>query len=1174
MKEAILRVHDFLAARKWLVWVMLPVLLALFLLSASRMGYQEDISAFLPRDAEAEKYSEIYMRLGGQEKIAVFFESKDTASPVETDRLIDAMECFGWQWAEADTEGWVPDLQVSVDGNQTWEVFNFIAAHTPYFLESSDYARMDSLLAQPNYIATRLDEVKAGLYAPGLAFSSAWLRNDPLNLFSPVLSRLSELNPTAGNRMEDGYLFTADGLTGVVFFDSPFGGSETGRNAELSALLKGVSAQVEAECPGVKVFATGGPLVAVENASRIKRDSLLAVAIALLLIALVLYFSFRRFSDVLWIGVTILLGAAFALGIIALFKSSISIIVLGIGSMIIGIAVNYPLHYVDHLKFQPDKRKALADQINPLLVGNITTVGAFLSLLLLKADALHDFGAIGALMLAGTILFVLFFLPVLVPSARKERRTIKLDWDRHLHPSQRTRRIVFAAFLVLTVVFLFLSRRISFDADMQHINYMTADERRGFALLAEMGESIPGYETVYAVSQAATAEEALSCNDALVQELSQAGGAVHSLAAFLPSEAEQQRRLSLWRDFLSRHPDLQEGVQREAKARGFAAAAFEPFFTVLAQKWDVRPVDWFDPVTRLLGGAMFLPEEGRTNLVNYVQVPLSDADAYKQHLRERLRQKQMDDCFCFSSTDVGNRLVSALSDDFDKIGFLCGLIVFLFLWLSFRSLELSLMSFLPLAVGWVWILGIMQLFGLQFNIVNIILATFIFGQGDDYTIFITEGLMYEHACGKKILPSYKNCVMLSALIMFIGIGALVVARHPAMRSLGYVTVIGMLTVVVMAYYLPPLVFRWLTRRRSGELRKVPFTLGGLAATGWISLVFGTTMLLVSIVAPVYFLFGKDSERKRLRYHRFLQRMCRIALRLIPGAHYTLANPYGEDFSKPAIYICNHQSHLDSLALLALQPKLVFMTNDWAWRAYGPIIRKAEFYPASYGLEKHSEHVKSLMERGYSIAIFPEGTRSLDCHVQRFHRGAFLAAKDLGMDILPFYIHGFGYALPKHDYLLRKAGLYMEVGRRIPAESIPDDVKTFVKQYRHAFAAEYDRIRRERETAAYVAPFVRYQYLYKGEDVQRECASVLRRDVYEQIDRLDGEARTVAVENSGFGVFALLLALTRRDKEVYAYETDEEKYLTAIRCQGVPDNLHYVLQTAATIPVAADILLKR
>ena len=1170
MKEAILRVHDYLVQRKWLVWLILAVLAGLFALSASRMGYQEDISAFLPHDAEADRYAAVYERLGGQDKIAIFFEPAGDGQP-DIDAMIGAMDSFEQTWQERDSLAWVPDLQAAAGGDQVRTVLQFIMANAPYFLTEEDYARMDSLLAQSGYIDARLSDVKGSLYGLGSGLSSTWLRNDPLALFSPVLERLGELNPTRNNRLEDGYLFTPDGRTGVVFFNSPFGGSETGRNGELAALLAEVSAQVEADCPGVRVFSTGGPLVAVENAARIKKDSLLAVAIALLLIALVLWLSFRRFSDVLWIGVTILFGAAFALAVLALFKSSISIIVLGIGSMIIGIAVNYPLHYVDHLKYQKDRRKTLADQINPLLVGNVTTVGAFLSLLLLKADALHDFGAMGALMLVGTILFVLFFLPVLVPQARRERHTLRLDWDSRLHPSRPLRRAAFIAFLVLTVVFFFLSRKISFDADMQHINYMTDDQRRGFALLTEMGEDDPGTTTLYVVAEALSADEAVARNEALLRALDGAdAGEFRSIAAFLPSQSLQEARLARWDAFKAAHPTLAVELRQAARREGFSETAFAPFLSLLETPFSVQPVSAFDPVTRLLGAAMFLPGEDGTRIVNYLRVPQQDAEAVQAEIRSRLPEN----CFCFRSADVTGRLVNALSGDFDRIGFLCGLIVFLFLWLSFRSLELSILSFLPLAVGWVWILGLMQIFGLQFNIVNIILATFIFGQGDDYTIFITEGLMYEHACGKKILPSYKNCVMLSALIMFIGIGALIVAHHPAMRSLAYVTIIGMFIVVLMAYYLPPLVFRWLTRRRDGSLRPVPLTLRNMAKTAWIGLAFGLAMVFVSLGCSFYFLFGKDTERKRLRYHRFIQRVSRAAVRSIPGAKFTLSNPHGEDFSKPAIYICNHQSHFDVLALLALQPKLVFMTNDWAWNFYGPVIRKAEFYPASFGLEKNSAHMKSLMERGYSIAIFPEGTRSEDCHIQRFHRGAFLAARELGLDILPLYIHGFGYALPKHDFLLRKAGLYLEVGERIPAADIPEDIRTFVREYRHDFAAEYDRIRRERETAAYNAPYVRYQYLYKGEDAMRERAAVLNKKTYAEIDGIPAAVRTVSVTGSGCGVYALLLALTHRDKEIYAYEQDEEKYLTAVRCQAVPENLHYIWEKETTGHVPADLTIGR
>ena len=1134
MKRIILHIYDFLSARKGLAVVLLAVLIGLCALSALRMDYEEDISAFLPQSEESKRYSEVYNRLG-QDRMAVFFEARDMA---ETDpyRLMDAMTAFGGIWADADTARLVPDLRVSTDADAVETVFGFIRENWPYLLTEADYARMDSLLALPGYVHDRMEENRRSFYSLASGFASTYFRSDPLGLFSPVLKRLEALNLSTRSRVEDGFLFTGDGRTGVVLFNSPFGGSESGRNAELVALLQTVKARTEAEFPDIAVTSTGGPEVAVGNASRIKKDSFLALALAAILICIVLWLSYKRFADVFWILVSILSGALFALEIIALFKSSVSLIVLGIGSMIIGIAVNYPLHYVDHLKYQPDKRKALAEQVNPLLVGNITTVGAFLSLLLLKADALHDFGFIGAMMLVGTILFVLVFLPVFVPEATRPRTTLKLDLDRHINLSPKARKAVFAGFLVLTALLGWLSTKVSLDADMHHINYMTPEQSRGFALLEGMGASRDGSSTVYVVATGATVEEALQVNESLPLE-----GAT-GLGAFLPSRKEQAVRLARWNAFLERHPDLSDRIIDEGLKADFTAHAFQPFFDLLDRDLTVQEVDYFAPITETIGQAMYLPGEGKVQVVNYLRTDV-----------EALRARLPEGAFAFTTEDVSGTLVRLLSEDFDRIGLLCSLIVFFFLWLSFGRLELSLASFLPLAVGWVWILGTMRLFGLQFNIVNIILATFIFGQGDDYTIFMTEGLMYEYATGKRILRSFKNAVVLSALIMFIGIGALVVARHPALRSLAEVTVIGMFTVVVMAYYLPPLVFRFLTRKK-GEPRKVAWTLGRSLRTGYIFVVFLLAMLGLSVWTFFLFLGGR-TQRKQERYRNALMKTARLALKAIPGCPYTYSNPYGEDFSKPAMYICNHQSHLDVLAILALHPKLILMTNEWVWNSpfYGYLIRKAEFYPVMEGLEKNLEHMKDLTARGYSIVIFPEGTRSPDCRIQRFHRGAFLSARELGLPVLPLYIHGFGYALPKKDFLLRKAGLYMEVGKRF---EVPEgDLAAFTREVRHRYQAEYARIRRERETAAYTAVYVRYQYLYKGHDADAECRRVLIPETIARVDALTGTELTIP--EAGCGVYALLVALTHPEMQVRAYEKDEDKYLTAVRCAGVPDNLTYI-----------------
>ena len=1140
MKRLVLHIYDYFSAHKGRAIFLMAVILGICTLLALRVHYEEDITAFLPQSEESKRYSDVYNRLG-QDRMAVFFESDED----DSDRLMDAMTAFGENWANADKAHLVPNLAVATEADAVQGVFDFIRANWPYFLTEADYARMDSLLAVPGFVEEKMAENERSFYSMASSFSSQYMRSDPLGLFSPVLQRLEALNPATKSRVEDGFLFTGDGRTGVVLFNSPFGGSDSGKNAELKALTDTVKARTAAQFPGVRIFSTGAPEVSVENAARIKKDSFLALAIAALLICIVVWFSYKRFADVFWILVSILAGALFALGIIACFKSSVSLIVLGIGSMIIGIAVNYPLHYVDHLKYQPDKRKALADQVNPLLVGNITTVGAFLSLLLLKAEALHDFGFIGGMMLVGTILFVLVFLPVLVPAASRPRNTVKLDFDRHIHLSPKARKWVFIGFLILTAVFWWLSRGISFDADMHHINYMTPEQERGFAILEEMGASADGSSTVYVVASGKTPEEALQRNEAIAPLLEGATG----LGSFLPSQQEQAKRIARWNTFLESHPDLSDRIIDAGLKSGFTAHAFQPFFDVLDTEWEVKKPLYFDPVLQTMGSAMFLEGEDRYQLVNYLHT--TDLEGTKAALRVNLPEET----FCFSMDDVSGTLVRLLSEDFDRIGLLCSVIVFFFLVLSL-GLHMGITAFLPLVVGWIWILGTMRLFGLQFNIVNIILATFIFGQGDDYSIFITEGLMYEYATGRKILRSFKNAVVLSALIMFIGIGALIVARHPALRSLAEVTVIGMFTVVVMAYYLPPLVFRFLTRKK-GEPRKIAWTLGRSLRTGYIFVVFLLAMLVLTVWT--FFLFlGGSTPRKREKYRTALMKTARLAIKAIPGCPYTLSNPHGEDFSRQAVYVCNHQSHFDVLPILALHPKVILLTNEWVWNSpfYGYLIRKAEFYPVTDGLEKNMSHMKDLVSRGYSIVIFPEGTRSQDCRIQRFHRGAFLAARELGLPILPLYIHGFGYALTKHDFLLRKAGLYMEVGERF---EVPEgDLAAFTRKVRHDYEREYARIRRERETASYNATYVRYLYLYKGHDAQTECRRILNPETIAEVDALTGSA--LSVPESSCGVYALLVALTHPEMQVTAYEEDEDKYLTATRIADIPENLTYICGT--------------
>jgi 1-acyl-sn-glycerol-3-phosphate acyltransferase len=324
-------------------------------------------------------------------------------------------------------------------------------------------------------------------------------------------------------------------------------------------------------------------------------------------------------------------------------------------------------------------------------------------------------------------------------------------------------------------------------------------------------------------------------------------------------------------------------------------------------------------------------------------------------------------------------------------------------------IELSLLAFLPLTLGWFWILWIMNIFDIRFNIVNIILATFIFGQGDDYTIFMTEGLMYEYTCKRKLLDSYKNSIILSSLIMFIGIGTLILAQHPALSSLAEITIIGMGSVVLMTFILPPVIFRWLTQKK-GKRRLMPVTLANFVSSVYAFTAFLVGSLILTTAGFFFFTLGKATDKKKLLYHRLMRRIAHFVVMRIPRVKTTYNNFDQTIFDKPAVIICNHQSHIDLMCIMSLTPKLIILTNDWVWNSpfYGRLIKYADFYPVSNGIENALDKLQAIVKKGYSVMVFPEGTRSEDCSIQRFHRGAFYLAKQLKLDILPVLIHGVGH----------------------------------------------------------------------------------------------------------------------------------------------------------------------
>ncbi len=189
------------------------------------------------------------------------------------------------------------------------------------------------------------------------------------------------------------------------------------------------------------------------------------------------------------------------------------------------------------------------------------------------------------------------------------------------------------------------------------------------------------------------------------------------------------------------------------------------------------------------------------------------------------------------------------------------------------------------------------------------------------------------------------------------------------------------------------------------------------------------MLIINVLSLVYFLLLGWSQTARTLYRRCLNKIAEWFTNHIPGLDFQLINPNGHVFGeKPMLYVCNHQSVLEVVPLFALTEKLVILTKGWVWYnpLLGVVLRLCHCLPVTKDNEQNIAKLAKLVEQGYSIVVFPEGTRSRTGDIGRFHRGACYMAERLELDICPLLLEGMIDVLSKNEFRIRPGKVTLTV----------------------------------------------------------------------------------------------------------------------------------------------------
>ena len=1181
MTEPFLYIYQYFAGHRKIFFT---VFIGLFLITgffALKLKPEEDISKILPKDRQSKKMNDVLQNTRFADKLVVMISLNDS-NHIAPDTLTAFSDSFSSRLLSS-YPSLIHELQNRVNDSLFPALIQLVTDHLPVFLEPADYKAIDSL-QNVQLVKEKLSADLHTLSSPAGFAMKSFITRDPLAIGAAAFKKIRLLQYDDNFDLYDGHVISKGNRYMLLFISPAFGPENTGKNIRL---LKGIDELIadlrQHDFPGVHADYFGGVAVAAGNAAQLKKDSIVTLCITSLFLLVFIGWYFKKKRAPVLILLPVLLGALFSLSTVYFIKGSISVIALGAGSIVLGIAINYSLHIYNHFRYQQDMRTVIKDLAFPLTIGGLTSIGGFLCLLFVQSEILKDLGLFAAFSLIGASLSSLIFLPQLIskpPSGNASSDYADRGrWIQRIatyHPENNKWLVVII--FILTIFFSFFIKRVGFDQDVMHMNYMPRKLKEAENTLNQLNAY--SLRSVFVITDGKNLNEALKKQASVNKkiEILQEKNIVKKYSGIfniLISDSLQKKRIADWNQYWSANKKniLLHNLIQAGGSLGFNPAAFDPFIHTLTTDFQPLNATQTDILRNGFANDYIITKPNQVSLVSLLKVEPDDKKfIYKTFATDpaiTVIDKQY----------LTTKLIGMVSSDFSQIGWMVSILVFLVLLITYGRIELTLVAFIPMIIAFVWILGIMGLAGIQFNIVNIILSALIFGLGDDYSLFIMDGLLQEYKTGKKNLSSYKSSIVLSAITTLAGLGVLIFAKHPALRSIALISITGILSVVLIAQVLIPFFFNFLIRHRVSR-NFYPWTFFGLLKSIFSLTYFAVGSIFVTLIGYILVKWNPFAKsRTRLLYHRILSAYTWSVIYIMGNVKKKIINPTGENFSVPSVMIANHQSFLDILVMTMLHPKVILLTNHWVWNSqiFGKLVRIAGYYPVANGIENSIDYLETQVKAGFSIAVFPEGTRSPDEQMKRFHKGAFFIAEKLALDILPVIIQGTGYTMTKGDFLLKDGFISIEYLPRIKATdhsygiTYTERARTIGKYFRQ----EYARLKSACETPGFFREKLFYNYIYKGPVLEWYTRFKVRLEKDYQLfhDLLPKQGRILDI-GCGYGLMSYMLQFSAPGRDVTGFDYDEDKIAVANYNFSRNERIRFVekdISTMEILPADAIIL---
>ncbi|MDO3379814.1 MMPL family transporter [Geoalkalibacter halelectricus] len=752
------------------------------LLGFRSLTMQENIAAMLPDGGRVAEDFRLLQQAPFANKMVITVSAK---GEMESGDLVSATKIL----ADSLDADLFTDVGSGPDERLQREILPWLLAVLPNLATEEDLSLLESQLDAAG-VKARMEETYRSLIGlEGWALKGL-IRQDPLGLHRLALEKMRHLNLVPGARLVEGYFFSPDGRSVLLVAETPVPMTDSAGAEKLLVAFEQAARMLP---DTVEARLVSGHRYTAANAQAIQGDlwRILSVSILALAALFLIFLRSARAIFVFLIPVSVVCLAATAVGLV---YREVSAVTIGFGAVLLGIAVDFGLHvYFALRRGQGDAATLVGKVSRPILFGGLTTIAAFSVLLFSDLPGQRQLALFSVTGIGAALILALVVLPHLLPVGARPQESVRVS-----SPCGR-RRVILSIWVILLIFGAWQAGRVDFNGDLRSMSLVPKDLAADEAKAQQTWGKVRGHAMIWSLGE--DLDQALTVNDGVFRKLSghPSVDSLVSLATLLPPRAVQEENRRRWREFWTgpKGEEILTAMEVQASQLGFSSGAFSPFYAMLEKSpLSVTPdslqdVGLADMVSSLVADF----DDGRVGVLSLVPETLAGLEAIEEAL------EGLEGARIVAQGRFAQDVSASIQYDFTRFILSAGLVVILALAILFRRPRKILAALVPVVTGLVMMLGIMGALGMTFNLFNIVAAILVIGLGVDYGIF-----MVFRQC-EGLDRSTESAVLVSGLTTLAGFGALVLATHPALHSIGVTVLLGIGAAIPAALLVIPALIR-------------------------------------------------------------------------------------------------------------------------------------------------------------------------------------------------------------------------------------------------------------------------------------------------------------------------------------------------------------------------------